>query len=122
VPTVTLHRDGQTYRGEIDTNTNLVVKAGIRQFPYPNLRYGCGMGKCAKCACRVLDGAEHLPEPNWKEKQRLGPHLEQGYRLLCQLWLSHDIEIEQDKVPLAPLKAEPAQGETRLARRHAANS
>ena len=87
MPTVTLHRDGQTYRGEIDTNTNLVVKAGIRQFPYPNLRYGCGMGKCAKCACRVLDGAEHLPEPNWKEKQRLGPHLEQGYRLLCQLWL-----------------------------------
>jgi ferredoxin len=54
-----------------------------------------------------------LPEPNWKEKQRLGPHLEQGYRLLCQLWLSHDIEIEQDKTPLAPLKAEPAQGETR---------
>ena len=102
MPTVTLDRDGQTYRGEIDTNTNLVVKAGIRQFPYPNLRYGCGMGKCAKCACRVLDGAEHLPEPNWKEKQRLGPHLEQGYRLLCQLWLSHDIEIEQDKVPLAP--------------------
>ena len=38
---------------------------------------------------------------------------EQGYRLLCQIWLSHDIEIEQDKVPLEPLKAEPAQGETR---------
>ena len=113
MPTVILHRDGQTHRGEIDKNTNLVVKAGIRQFPYPNLRYGCGMGKCAKCACRVLKGAEHLPEPNWKEKQRLGPRLEQGYRLLCQLWLSHDIEIEQDKVPLEPLKPETVQGEPR---------
>jgi len=61
----------------------------------------------------VLSGAEHLPEPNWKEEQRLGPYLEQGYRLLCQLWLNHDIEIEQDKTPLAPLKAEPVQSETR---------
>jgi ferredoxin len=113
VPTVILHRDGQTHHGEIAENTNLVVKAGIRQFPYPNLRYGCGMGKCAKCACRVLKGGEHLPEPNWKEKQRLGPRLEQGYRLLCQLWLNHDIEMEQDAVPLEPLKPEPAQGETR---------
>ncbi len=113
MPTVILHRDGEAYRGEIAENTNLVVKAGIRQFPYPNLRYGCGMGKCAKCACRVHKGGEHLSEPNWKEKQRLGPRLEQGYRLLCQLWLSHDIEIEQDKVPLEPLKPEPAQGETR---------
>lgn len=112
MPVVILHRDGQTHRGEIAENTNLVVKAGIRQFPYPNLRYGCGMGKCAKCACRVLSGGEHLPEPNWKEKQRLGERLERGYRLLCQLWLSHDIEIEQDRVPLEPLRPEAAQGQT----------
>ena len=49
--------------------------------------------------------AEHLPEPNWKEKQRLGPQLEAGYRLLCQLWLTHDIELEQDKDPLRALKS-----------------
>jgi Na+-transporting NADH:ubiquinone oxidoreductase subunit NqrF len=36
----------------------------------------------------------------------LGPHLEEGYRLICQLWLNHDIELEQDKEPLQPLKAE----------------
>ena len=53
------------------------------------------MGKCAKCACRVLKGAEHLPEPNWKEKKRLGPELDEGYRLICQLWLNHDVELEQ---------------------------
>jgi ferredoxin len=111
VPRVTLHRDGQIHQGEVADNSNLVVKAGIRQFPYPHLRYGCGMGKCAKCACRVLKGAEHLPEPNWKEKQRIGPYLEAGYRLICQLWLNHDIELEQPKEPLQPVRGEASQAD-----------
>ena len=75
-------------------------RAGIKQFPYPNLRYGCGMGKCGKCACRFSRAAEQLPEPNWKEKKRLGARVDEGYRLICQLWLSHDIELEQDKIPV----------------------
>jgi ferredoxin len=44
----------------------------------------------------VLAGAEHLPPPNWKEKKQLGERLEQGYRLVCQLWLEHDIELIQE--------------------------
>ena len=103
MPKVTLHRDGTAYEGEVAENTNLVVRAGIKQFPFPHLRYGCGMGKCAKCACRVLKGAEQLPEPNWKEKQRLGPHLDEGYRLICQIWINHDVELAQDKTPIEPL-------------------
>jgi ferredoxin len=102
VPKVVLHRDGQIFQDEVRENTNLVVRAGIKQFPYPNLRYGCGMGKCAKCACRVLKGGELLPAPNWKEKKQLGDRLEQGYRLVCQLWLNHDIELAQDQTPLEP--------------------
>lgn len=102
VPTVTLHREGHIYRGEVKDNANLVVMAGIRQFPYPNLRYGCGMGKCAKCACRIIKGGDLLPPPNWKEKKQLGDKLGEGYRLICQLWLSHDIELEQDKDPVTP--------------------
>jgi ferredoxin len=105
VPTVILHRDGQAHQGEIAENTNLVVRAGIKQFPFPHLRYGCGMGKCAKCACRVLKGAEQLPEPNWKERKQLGPRLDDGYRLICQLWLSHDVELAQDKNPVEPWSA-----------------
>jgi ferredoxin len=54
------------------------------------------MGKCGKCACRILQGAEHLPEPNWKETQRLGDRIGQGFRLVCQLWITHDIELAQD--------------------------
>ncbi len=106
MPKIVLHRNGGVYQGEVAENTNLVVRAGIKQFPYPNLRYGCGMGKCCKCASRVLKGTEHLPEPNWKEKKLLGPRLEEGYRLICQLWLTHDVEIAQDEVALTPLPSQ----------------
>lgn len=96
MPLVTLHKNGQTYAEEVKSKTNLVVRAGIKQFPYPHLSYECGMGKCAKCACKVLSGAEHLPAPNWKEKKQLGTRVDEGYRLICQLWLEHDIELEQE--------------------------
>ncbi len=97
MPRVVLHKKGQVYEGEVPDKSNLVVKAGIRKFPYPNLSYGCGMGKCAKCACIVLKGGEHLPEPNWKEKKQLGEErLAEGFRLACQLWITSDIELSQD--------------------------
>jgi ferredoxin len=107
MPRITFHRDGHVYQDEVKDETNLVVRAGIRQFPYPHLRYECGMGKCSKCACRVLTGAEHLPPPNWKEKKQLGARLDAGYRLACQLWLSHDIELAQDDVQSAEGNALP---------------
>jgi ferredoxin len=99
MPVVVLRKNGQVHQGEVKENTNLVVRAGIRQFPYPHLRYGCGMGKCARCACRVLQGAEHLAPPNWKEKKQLGERLDAGFRLVCQLWLNHDIELLQEDEP-----------------------
>jgi ferredoxin len=109
MPTIILHKNGQAYEGEIKENSNLVVRAGIRQFPYPNLSYGCGMGKCAKCTCRILRGAEHLAAPNWKEKKLLGEKLDHGYRLACQLWITHDLELSQDNVqPVAGAGLEPA--------------
>lgn len=100
MPKVVFHKNGQTFEDEVKPSTNLVVRAGIKQFPYPNLRYECGMGKCSKCACRVIAGAEHLPPPNWKEKKQLGERLAQGYRLTCQIWLEHDIELVQEELPV----------------------
>jgi ferredoxin len=96
MPLVTFHKNGQVYRDEVGPRTNLVVRAGIKQFPFPHLNYQCGMGKCASCACRVLAGGEHLPPPNWKERKQLGERLAHGYRLVCQLWLEHDIELVQE--------------------------
>jgi ferredoxin len=106
MPRVLFHKQGEVFSGEVAEQTNLVVRAGIRQFPYPHLTYGCGMGKCGKCACRVLAGAEHLPAPNWKETERLAGKIEDGYRLVCQLWVSHDIELAQD----APVAATAMKG------------
>jgi len=105
MPTVVLHKNAETFTDAVKDNANLVVLAGIRKFPYPHLTYGCGMGKCAKCACQVLAGAEHLPVPNWKEKKQLGDRLDAGWRLACQLWLSHDIELRQDAQPDTPATA-----------------
>jgi ferredoxin len=102
MPKIIFHKGGHVYEGEVKDNTNLVVRAGIKQFPFPHLRYGCGMGKCAKCACRVLSGGEHLPPPNWKEDKQLGERLADGYRLVCQLWVHEDLELAQDDVAFAP--------------------
>ncbi|MCH4562012.1 (2Fe-2S)-binding protein [Halomonas sp. EGI 63088] len=96
MPLIKIHKNGEVFEGEVQPNTNLVVRAGIRQFPYPHLSYGCGMGKCAKCMCKVVKGGEALPVPNWKEKKMLGPRLEQGYRLACQLWVEEDLELAQE--------------------------
>jgi ferredoxin len=96
VPFVTVRKGDNVYRDEVKPNTNLVVRAGIRQFPYPNFKYRCGMGKCATCASRIISGGEHLPAPNWKEKKILGDRLDEGYRLACQLWITDDIELTQD--------------------------
>ena len=96
MPKVILHKGGEVFEGDVAANTNLVVSAGIRKFPFPNLAYKCGMGKCSTCTCRILAGADHLEPPNWKEKRQLGERLDEGYRLACQLWVTEDIELAQD--------------------------
>ena len=96
----------QVFSEALPENTNLVVRAGIKKFPWPHLRYGCGMGKCGKCACRVLAGADTLPAPNWKEAKVLADRLGDGLRLACQLWLHHDVTLTQDGVE-PPVPARP---------------
>jgi len=100
MPTITIHKGGELFAAEVKENSNLVVRAGIRQFPWPHLKYKCGMGNCGTCASRILKGGEHLPEPNWKERKLLGDGIEAGYRLCCQLWIREDLELTQDDVVL----------------------
>jgi len=103
MPKIAIHKDGQLHTGEVKENTNLVVRAGIKQFPFPHLKYRCGMGQCGTCTSRIIAGAEHLPEPNWKEQKILGERLKLGYRLCCQLWIKHDLELTQENlVPPSP--------------------
>lgn len=103
MPKIAVHKEGQVYAGEVKEDTNLVVRAGIKQFPWPHLKYRCGMGQCGTCTSHILRGAEHLPEPNWKEQKILGERLKLGYRLCCQLWIKHDLELTQENlVPPSP--------------------
>ena len=111
MPVVTFRAGGESFAEDMADNTNLVVRAGVRKFPWPHLKYGFGMGKCGKCTCRVLAGAEGLPEPNWKEQKVLGEErLGQGQRLACQLWLHHDVTLTQDGV-VPPVAAPHAAGQ-----------
>jgi ferredoxin len=105
MPRVVFKKNGQIFEEEVPDNTNLVVRAGVKKFPFPHLSYECGMGKCSRCACRVLAGQERLDPPNWKEKKQLGGLLAEGYRLICQIWLKHDIEIAQEPRDGGPAKA-----------------
>lgn len=106
MPEITFRKGDEVFTGSVADNTNLVVRAGIRRFPWPHLRYGCGMGKCGKCASRILAGLDCLPEPNWKERQVLGEAgLAAGCRLVCQLWLHHDLALTQDGVAVPPAQA-----------------
>ena len=96
MPNVKLHVDGTIVEQEVKENANLVVLAGIRQFP--KLKYGCGMGRCTKCTCQVIKGAEALAPPNWKEEKMLGDKVNEGYRLTCQLTIKQDIELSQENI------------------------
>ena len=98
MPKIVIHKDGQAYEGQVKPGANLVVQTGIKQFPYPHLKYRCGMGKCGTCASHILKGAEQLPPPNWKEEKILGERLKLGYRLCCQLWIQQDLELTQDNL------------------------
>ncbi|MBT2679298.1 (2Fe-2S)-binding protein [Bacillus sp. ISL-35] len=102
MPKVTLHVDGKKVEQQVKDNANLVVLAGIRQFP--ELKYGCGMGRCTKCTCVVINGGEDLAPPNWKEEKMLGEKVNEGYRLTCQLTIQKDIEISQENISVNPPK------------------
>lgn len=102
MPKVILHVDGTVVQQEVKENANLVVLAGIDEFP--KLKFGCGIGRCTRCTCKVIDGAEGLDPPNWKEQQMLGDKLEEGYRLTCQLTIQGDIEISQENIKVKPPK------------------
>ena len=98
MPHVKIHVDGEIVEQDVKDNANLVVLAGIRQLP--KLKYGCGIGRCTKCACKIISGGEHLDPPSWKEEKILGENLQDGIRLTCQLTIKSDIEISQDNITL----------------------
>lgn len=111
MPHVKIHVDGEIVEQEVKDNANLVVLAGIRQLP--KLKYGCGIGRCTKCACKIISGGDQLDPPSWKEEKILGENLQDGIRLACQLTIKSDIEISQDNINLKKKSVLPLLNETR---------
>ena len=35
MPIVKIHKDNEIFKGDVKVNVNLVVQAGIKQFPFP---------------------------------------------------------------------------------------
>ena len=50
MPFVRVISENKIIEENVTENTNLVVQAGIKKFPYPYLKYKCGMGTCGTCA------------------------------------------------------------------------
>ena len=67
MPFVRVISENKIIEENVTENTNLVVQAGIKKFPYPYLKYKCGMGTCGTCASLIISGKNNLPEPTWKE-------------------------------------------------------
>ncbi len=96
MPILKINIGDETFEGEVDKNSNLVVKAGIRKFPYPHLKYRCGMASCGTCISKILSGEKNITAPEWKEKKFLKDKLNHGFRLACQFRIIGDLEITQN--------------------------
>ena len=97
MPILKIHVKDKVFQDEVEKNSNIVVKAGIKKFPFPHLKYRCGMASCGICICKVLSGKENLTEPEWKEKKLLKDKIDNGFRLACQFRILGDVEITQDQ-------------------------
>ena len=84
------------FEQNVELDSNLVVQAGIKKFPFPHLKYKCGMGSCGTCASKIVSGGDGLIKPTWKEIKVLKDRLDLGYRLVCQFRVKHDLIIKQE--------------------------
>lgn len=93
------------------TDVNLLRLAIRHDVPLP---WKCGGGRCGTDRVLIEEGAENLDPPRRRERERLGPLLEQGYRLACQTYAFGDVSLswnpeqkglDEDSARYAKLKA-----------------
>ena len=95
MPIVKIHIENNIFESEVNSNVNIVVQAGIKKFPFPHLKYKCGMGTCGTCCVKIISGKENLEDPTWKEIKILKDKIQLGYRLSCQFRVLFNLEISQ---------------------------
>lgn len=80
-------RSGDVRSIEIPGDAEYNLMEVLKTFNY-KMRATCGgMGLCADCHCRVVEGLDRLPEPAWQELETLDviPDTTPQSRLSCQL-------------------------------------
>lgn len=60
------------------------------------LPWKCASGMCGTDRIRVVDGLDNLAPPRRRERDRLGPLLDEGVRLACQTYATGDISVVWD--------------------------
>lgn len=58
--------------------------------------YKCASGNCGTDRVMIDEGRENLSAPRKRERDRLGPLLDEGWRLACQTYVSGNCAISWD--------------------------
>jgi ferredoxin len=89
MPKLTFTQTGETF--DLASGTSLLVFCQETQTPQT---FGCTVGHCGACICRVTNGGENLNPPSEGELETL-EQLEsgEGARLGCQLEIQGDVTI-----------------------------
>jgi ferredoxin len=93
VPCIRFETSARTTEFAAGESVN-VLRMAIRH--EVGLPWKCGSGRCGTDRILIQEGAEHLDAPRRRERERLGPLLEQGYRLACQTYTSGDLTVTWD--------------------------
>lgn len=60
------------------------------------LPWRCASGLCGTDRVLIVEGTEHLSPPRRRERDRLGPLLDEGVRLACQTYASGSVTVVWD--------------------------
>lgn len=88
------NRDGTIQEIEVPEEVNLNLMETLKAYEY-DMRATCGgMALCADCHCKVIDGANYLPEPQDAELITLEtrPDADFNSRLACQIKIQKEID------------------------------
>lgn len=119
MPKITFQTSGASVEFPDGDDVNLLRVAIRNECGVP---YRCASGNCGTDRVFVESGAEHLSPPRKRERDRLGPLLEQGWRLACQTYVEGDVTIswDPDQKPLderAVDRSLPSRADERLKRK-----
>ena len=93
MPEINYSTSGHEVEFPDGTDVNLLRLAIRHEIPLP---WKCGSGRCGTDRILVEEGRENLDPPRRRERERLGPLLDEGYRLACQTYACGDVRLSWD--------------------------